>query len=215
MLPALLASLLGAPATTTAQTAPTVLQGGAASGGPQTGGPQSGGPQAGGPQTGGTAPASAPASAPAPAPAAAPAAAPVPAAAPAAKPAEPAVKVDPATLSLDRVQMKDSGMSCPQIKGEVDALDIIEKEARAKAGGTGELSNAATANAAGNVARGAAAASGSFGGMGLFGGLAQLGTQLAMDSSAKDARANAERAQAAKARKEHLVELFIKRDCKL
>ena len=215
MLPSLLAALLGAPGTAIAQTAPTPIQGGAASGGPQTGGPQTGGPQAGGAHTGGASLAPAPASAPPPAPAAAPAAAPAQATAPAAKPAEPAIKVDPATLSLDRVQMKDSGMSCPQIKGEVDALDTIEKDARAKAGGTGELSNAATANAAGNVARGAAAASGSFGGMGLFGGLAQLGTQLAMDSSAKDARTNAERAQAAKARKELLVELFIKRDCKL
>lgn len=145
--------------------------------------------------------------------------------APADKPAQattaavaPAPTPAPADLSavnLDRLQMRDGGLSCDDLKSEVALMDNVYKSAGGSETGRGEMSNAATASAVGQVATGAAIQSGAFGALPLFGPLARLGTQVVMDQKTVETQNNAKRADAAKARKEHLTELFLKRDCKL
>lgn len=130
-------------------------------------------------------------------------------AAPAAAPA------DLSKISVDRVQMRDTGLSCDNIKAEVELMDRVEKASGGGEAGRGEMSNAATASAVGQVATGAAIQAGAFGALPLLGPLARLGTQVVMDQQTVDAQDKAKRGTAAKARKEHLTELFIKRDCKL
>lgn len=133
--------------------------------------------------------------------------------APTPAPAPAPTQADLSKINLDRVQMRDTGLSCTDIKSEVDLMDKVEKEY----GGAsrGEISNAATAEAVGQVATGAAIQTGAFGALPLLGPLARLGTQVVMDQKTVEAQDKAKRAAAAKARKEHLTELFIKRDCKL
>lgn len=134
---------------------------------------------------------------------------------PVAAPAQAAAPVDLATVNLDRLQMRDGGLSCNDLKTEVAVMDDVYKAAGGSEAGRGEMSNAATASAVGQVATGAAIQSGAFGALPLFGPLARLGTQVVMDQKTVETQNNAKRADAAKARKEHLTELFLKRDCKL
>ncbi|MDP1613047.1 MAG: hypothetical protein Q8M11_18490 [Sulfuritalea sp.] len=146
----------------------------------------------------------------------APTVAPTPApVAPATAPAQAAAPVDLATVNLDRLQMRDGGLSCNDLKTEVAVMDEVYKAAGGGEAGRGEMSNAATASAVGQVATGAAIQSGAFGALPLFGPLARLGTQVVMDQKTVETQNNAKRADAAKARKEHLTELFLKRDCRL
>lgn len=123
--------------------------------------------------------------------------------------------VDLSTINLDRLQMRDGGLSCDDLKAEVGLMDSVYKASGGGEAGRGEMSNAATASAVGQVATGAAIQTGAFGALPLFGPLARLGTQVVMDQKTVEAQNAAKRADAAKARKEHLTELFLKRDCKL
>lgn len=122
---------------------------------------------------------------------------------------------DLANVNLDRLQMRDGGLSCDDLKTEVDVMDRVYKASGGSESGRGEMANAATASAVGQVATGAAIQSGAFGALPLFGPLARLGTQVVMDQKTVETQNNSKRAEAAKARKEHLTELFLKRDCKL
>ncbi|RTL55799.1 MAG: hypothetical protein EKK46_06155 [Rhodocyclaceae bacterium] len=122
---------------------------------------------------------------------------------------------DLAKVNLDRLQMKDGGLSCDDLKGEVSLMERVEKQYGGGESGRGEVSNAATAQAAGQVATGVAVQSGAFGALPLLGPLARLGTQVVMDQKTVDAQNAAKKAEAAKARREHLTELFLKKECKL
>ncbi|MDO8347294.1 MAG: hypothetical protein Q7S85_05305 [Rugosibacter sp.] len=130
-------------------------------------------------------------------------------------PAPTSAPIDLASVNLDRLQMRDGGLSCNDLKAEVDLMDNVYKASGGGEAGRGEMSNAATASAVGQVATGAAIQTGAFGALPLLGPLARLGTQVVMDQKTVEAQTAAKRAEAAKARKEHLTELFLKRDCKL
>ncbi len=140
---------------------------------------------------------------------------PAPAQAPVAAANSAPTPADLSKVNLDRLQMKDGGLSCDDIKSEVALMDGVYKESGGGETGRGEMSNAATASAVGQVATGAAVQSGAFGALPLLGPLARLGTQVVMDQKTVEAQNNAKRAEAAKARKEHLVGLFLKRECKI
>ncbi|GEM_PF-6974853 len=122
---------------------------------------------------------------------------------------------DLANVNLDRLQMRDGGLTCDDLKSEVALMDRVYQAAGGGETGRGEMSNAATASAVGQVATGAAIQSGAFGALPLFGPLARLGTQVVMDQKTVETQNNTKRAEASKARKEHLTEMFLKRDCKL
>ncbi|TRZ93219.1 MAG: hypothetical protein D4R84_10840 [Rhodocyclaceae bacterium] len=130
-------------------------------------------------------------------------------------PAPAPAPADLSAVNLDRLQMRDGGLSCDDLKTEVGLMENVYKAAGGSEAGRGEMSNAATASAVGQVATGAAIQTGAFGALPLLGPLARLGTQVVMDQKTVEAQNNAKRAEAAKARKEHLTELFLKRDCKL
>lgn len=133
---------------------------------------------------------------------------------PAATPS-PAPATDLSKVNLDRLQLKDGGLTCDDLKNEVALMDQVYQAAGGGETGRGEMSNAATASAVGQVATGAAVQAGAFGALPLLGPLARLGTQVAMDQKTVETQNNAKRAEAAKARKEHLTGLFLKKECKL
>jgi len=78
------------------------------------------------------------------------------AATPAVSPAPGSAPVGLASVNLDRLQMRDSGLSCHDLKAEVDVMDNVYKAPGSSEAGRGEMPNAATASAVGQVATGAA-----------------------------------------------------------
>ncbi len=118
---------------------------------------------------------------------------------------------------IDRVRITDNEMSCAQIHGEIGQMDKLVGDAKAIE--SKERTSATAAGAAGTAAE-IAGRTGLFGALGgitgaLFG---QVATQTAagavQQTSSQSAQQAAERARQAHARKEHLVSLFLARECK-
>lgn len=117
-----------------------------------------------------------------------------------------AIAVKGEEINLDTVQLDDNKLTCKQIRAMVEKLDVLQKEAGESKG------LAQKASAVGMV--GAQVAS-TFMGFwsnvpSLIGAAGQGATVIAGD---KEGRA-LEKGQAIKLRKAHLVQLYLKKDCK-
>lgn len=121
----------------------------------------------------------------------------------------------PATI--ERVKITDNDLSCAQIHAEIGDMDKADPDAK-----TVEDKEKTSATAAG-AANTAAEVAGRTGLFGAFGGVAgalfgQVATQTAagavQQSSAQSAAQAATRAKQAQARKEHLTNLFLAKECK-
>ncbi len=116
------------------------------------------------------------------------------------------------TVNLERMQMTDNRLTCEQIKSEVDTMNlVINSSADAAASNqTASAVSGVTTEVAANAAMAAAARNGSSG-LGFLPIAHAIGGSGAADTSgAADAAAQAE---AARARKEHLVEMYLKKEC--
>lgn len=136
--------------------------------------------------------------------------------------AAPALSAQEATLPegpIERVKLSDPEMSCPQIYGEVNQMDrIIAKETGDRDTGAAVAANAGLTQQAVGTAAHAAAMSGSVGsavGLAQIAPLAGLFGNVAAANAQNEAAKSQERAQQARARKEHLTSLFIGKGCKL
>ncbi len=117
---------------------------------------------------------------------------------------------------IDRVKLTDGSLSCPQIQDEVKQMEGIVTEAQASQS-SGQTK--ATAGAAAGVAAEVASRTGMFGALGglgghLFGSVAsKTAASAVQQQGAVDATQAAERQKQAQARKEHLSQLYLNKNC--
>ena len=122
-----------------------------------------------------------------------------------------------AAATIERVKITDNELSCAQIHAEIGDMDKAVADAKVV---EDKEKTSATAAGAANTAAEVAGRTGLFG---AFGGVAgalfgQVATQTAagavQQSSAQSAAQAAARAKQAQARKEHLTNLFLAKECK-
>ena len=121
-----------------------------------------------------------------------------------------------APAPIDKIQLNDGGLTCPQIQEQVQAMDRVVAEAQA-AQSSGQTQ--ATAGQAAGVAAEVASRTGLFGALGGLGGhlLGSVASKTAAGVVAEKGATGAAHAQArqqqAQARKEHLAQLYLSKGC--
>lgn len=121
--------------------------------------------------------------------------------------------------TIEKIKLTDNELNCSQIYGEIGDMDKIIGSAKSTRDASATTSTAAdVAQTAGGHAVQAAASAGNYGAaLGLARAMPFVGMfgSVAKGVSETKQRESAEQFNDAKARKEHLTELFINRGCKM
>lgn len=121
-----------------------------------------------------------------------------------------------APTPIERIKLTDGALTCQQMQDEVKQMEGIVGEAQA---GQSSGQTKATAGAAAGVAADVASRTGMFGALGglgghLFGSVAsKAAAQTVQQQGGMDAAQAAERQKQALARKEHLTQLYLSKNC--